>query len=100
MEFLRPTADVAYPPDNEELQRAIADRAAVVSEMPPGAVPRARHFPRRNRLISGLSLGVLAVAGAPQSGSLIPPGLLSSRDVRSSPLPALRSTPATTAPIT
>jgi DNA processing protein len=64
-------ADVAYPPDNEELQRAIAERGAIVSEMPPGTVPRAKHFPRRNRLISGMSLGVLVVEAALQSGSLI-----------------------------
>jgi DNA processing protein len=64
-------ADVAYPPDNEELQRAIAERGAVVSEMPPGTVPKAKHFPRRNRLISGLGLGVLVVEAALQSGSLI-----------------------------
>jgi DNA processing protein len=64
-------ADVAYPPDNEELQHAIAERGAVVTEMPPGTVPTAKHFPRRNRLISGLSLGVLVVEAALQSGSLI-----------------------------
>jgi len=64
-------ADIAYPPDNEDLQRAIAARGAVISEMPPGTVPKAKHFPRRNRLISGLSLGVLVVEAALQSGSLI-----------------------------
>ena len=63
--------DIAYPPDNEELQREIAGRGVIVAEMPPGTVPQAKHFPRRNRLISGLSLGVLVVEAALQSGSLI-----------------------------
>src|SRR5215468_4571255 len=63
--------DIAYPPDNEELQREIAQRGTLVAEMPPGTVPQAKHFPRRNRLISGLSLGVLVVEAALQSGSLI-----------------------------
>jgi DNA processing protein len=63
--------DIAYPPDNEELQREIARRGVIVAEMPPGTVPQAKHFPRRNRLISGLSLGVLVVEAALQSGSLI-----------------------------
>ncbi len=63
--------DVAYPPDNEELQRDIAVRGALAAEMPPGTVPQAKHFPRRNRLISGLGLGVLVVEAALQSGSLI-----------------------------
>jgi DNA processing protein len=63
--------DIAYPPDNEELQREIARRGALLAEMPPGTVPQAKHFPRRNRLISGLGLGVLVVEAALQSGSLI-----------------------------
>jgi DNA processing protein len=63
--------DIAYPPDNEELQREIARRGVLIAEMPPGTVPQAKHFPRRNRLISGLSLGVLVVEAALQSGSLI-----------------------------
>src|SRR5262249_240469 len=63
--------DVVYPPDNEELQRDIAVRGALVAEMPPGTVPQGKHFPRRNRLISGLSLGVLVVEAALQSGSVV-----------------------------
>jgi len=63
--------DVIYPPENEALYRAIAARGAVVAEMPIGTVPQARHFPRRNRLISGLSLGVVVVEAALRSGSLI-----------------------------
>ncbi len=63
--------DVAYPPENEALQAEIAERGVLVSEMPPGLSPQARHFPRRNRLVSGLSLGVLVVEAARRSGSLI-----------------------------
>ena len=63
--------DVAYPSDNAELMERIAETGAIASERPLGAVPQARHFPRRNRLISGLSLGVVVVEAAPQSGSLI-----------------------------
>jgi DNA processing protein len=63
--------DVPYPEDNAELMARIAESGAVVTERPLGAVPQARHFPRRNRLIAGLSLGVVVVEAAPQSGSLI-----------------------------
>jgi DNA processing protein len=63
--------DVAYPPDNAKLLGRIVEAGAVVSERPLGAEPQARHFPKRNRLIAGLSLGVVVVEAAPQSGSLI-----------------------------
>jgi DNA processing protein len=63
--------DIAYPPENQGLMAEIAATGAVVSERPLGAAPQARHFPRRNRVISGLSQGVVVVEAAPQSGSLI-----------------------------
>lgn len=63
--------DVAYPAENESLQQAIAANGLVVTEMPFGTQPQARHFPRRNRLISGFSEGVLVVEAAVRSGSLI-----------------------------
>lgn len=63
--------DVAYPRRNTELFEAIAAAGAIVTEMPPGSPPRAGHFPRRNRIIAGLSLGCLVVEAAVRSGSLI-----------------------------
>ncbi len=63
--------DVIYPPENAELQRAIGERGLIVSEITPGTVPRAEHFPRRNRLIAGMSLGTVVVEAALRSGSLI-----------------------------
>ncbi|HEX2885529.1 DNA-processing protein DprA [Vineibacter terrae] len=63
--------DVIYPPENADLYRALAAQGLVLSEAPLGAVPQARHFPRRNRIVSGLALGVLVVEAALQSGSLI-----------------------------
>ncbi len=63
--------DRIYPPENEPLLSEILERGAALSEMPMGWEPRARDFPRRNRLISGLALGVLVVEAARRSGSLI-----------------------------
>lgn len=63
--------DRPYPPENVSLLDTIAEQGAAISEMPMGWEPRARDFPRRNRLISGLSLGVVIVEAAKRSGSLI-----------------------------
>lgn len=63
--------DVIYPPEHEQLYGELVDRGVLVSEMAVGTEPQARHFPRRNRLISGLSLGVVVVEAALKSGSLI-----------------------------
>lgn len=64
--------DRVYPPENEGLAARIVDGGgAHISEMPMGWEPRARDFPRRNRVISGLALGVVVVEAALKSGSLI-----------------------------
>lgn len=63
--------DVFYPPENEALQRDIAERGILIAEQPPGSEPKARHFPYRNRIIAGLGMGTIVVEAAPKSGSLI-----------------------------
>jgi len=63
--------DRIYPPEHEGLLAALLEHGAAISEMPFGHVPRARDFPRRNRLISGAALGVVVVEAAHRSGSLI-----------------------------
>lgn len=64
-------ADVIYPRENRKLWDAIRADGCIVSEMPPGTEPQARHFPRRNRIVSGLARGVVVVEATPRSGSLI-----------------------------
>ncbi len=63
--------DQFYPPENEKLQRDIMERGLLISEMLPGTAPKAEHFPRRNRIISGMSRAVIVVEAALRSGSLI-----------------------------
>ena len=63
--------DVVYPPEHEDLYRTLCERGAIVSEQPIGTPPFSYNFPSRNRLISGLSLGVVVVEATEKSGSLI-----------------------------
>ncbi len=63
--------DRIYPSEHEELLGRLLDHGAAISEMPLGWEPRARDFPRRNRLISGLSVGIVVIEAAQRSGSLI-----------------------------
>lgn len=64
-------ADVIYPEENKDLYAHIKETGLIVSEMPIGAKPMAQHFPRRNRIVSGLSKGVIVVEATLKSGSLI-----------------------------
>lgn len=64
-------ADDIYPPDNAALYARIAREGVIVSEMAAGQKPQAKHFPRRNRIVAGLSRGVVIVEAAEGSGSLI-----------------------------
>jgi DNA processing protein len=63
--------DIVYPEENRGLHEGLAREGAIVAELPLGTEPQARHFPRRNRLISGMALGVVVVEAAARSGSLI-----------------------------
>ncbi|CAN5180046.1 DNA-processing protein DprA [soil metagenome] len=63
--------DIAFPPENAELQENIAQFGVLIAEQIPGREPLARHFPSRNRIIAGLAIGTVIVEAAPRSGSLI-----------------------------
>lgn len=63
--------DHIYPKENKDLFRKIVENGAVIAELPIGSVPQARHFPQRNRIISGMALGTVVVEATKGSGSLI-----------------------------
>ncbi len=63
--------DIHYPPENSKLLAQVAECGAVISEYPPGTLAHSGHFPARNRIISGLSRGVVVVEAAEKSGALI-----------------------------
>ena len=81
--------DVIYPPENQYLYEDVAAAGALVSEYPPGTSPEAKHFPVRNRIMSGLCLGTLVVEAPARSGALITAGtaLEQGRDVFAVPGP-------------
>jgi DNA processing protein len=63
--------DMVYPPENLRLAQDIMEHGALISDYPPGTQPRSEYFPRRNRIMVGLSLGVLVVEGDVKSGAMI-----------------------------
>ncbi len=63
--------DIVYPPENRKLMERIIEKGAVISEYPPGVQPAPHHFPIRNRIVSGMSIGILVVEAGEKSGSLI-----------------------------
>ena len=81
--------DVIYPPENQYLYEDVAAAGALVSEYPPGTSPEAKHFPVRNRIMSGLCLATLVVEAPARSGALITAGtaLEQGRDVFAVPGP-------------
>ena len=81
--------DVIYPPENQNLYEVVAAAGALVSEYPPGTSPEAKHFPVRNRIMSGLCVATLVVEAPARSGALITAGtaLEQGRDVFAVPGP-------------
>ena len=85
--------DVVYPAENAALYGRIVESGAAVSEIRFGETPQARHFPRRNRIVSGMALGTLVVEAALRSGSLITARLAGEQGREVLAVPGSRSTP-------
>lgn len=80
--------DVVYPEENRKLYDEICDKGAVVSEFLPGTVPDSKHFPQRNRIISGISRGVVVAEAAIKSGTRITADFALEQGATCSPYPA------------
>jgi len=90
---------VVYPEENRALYEKLKTEGCIVSDQPLGLEPFAKLFPRRNRIISGLSLGVVVVEAALQSGSLITARMALEQGREVLRCPARRSTHAAPAPM-
>ncbi len=80
--------DICYPPENKKLMDKIIDKGLVLSEYPPGTPPKPKHFPIRNRIISGLSLGTVVAEAPKRSGALITARLTAEQDRELFTIPA------------
>lgn len=87
-----------YPSEHEHLRQQIEAQGGVLSEFPPATVPRGHHFPERNRVISGISMGVVVTEAAAKSGSLITARLASEQNREVFAVPGAVSNPMSRGP--
>jgi DNA processing protein len=88
--------DIIYPAENASLARQVSENGALISEYPLGTRPKPEYFPRRNRILSGLSLGVLVVEAGEKSGALITAGLALEQNREVFAIPGSLFSPAST----